>query len=233
MRALDMRPDLEIAGADRRQVDMAALAGDRQPRAIGMDQRRRAEPRTRPDHHLRAIGDRPAIADRHQIVARERRQRQRQRLEVIKQDHLLDAEARDHALRFDHPMAIGQRHPVALDGPRQRQHGRMRRHVGRQHGGDRIVDGGEIGRQHGREADDPAGLVRDQREAGIGAANIADQRRERNESTERAGGGHGALGWLRSKERSEAGRRQEVCRKASGWAISNSAVARFSAIGMS
>ena len=109
------------------------------------------------------------------------RQRQGLRLEIVEQQTLFDHAARDERGAVHQPWRIGERESPAVDGARAAQHGRprpnrLRERVDVEHG---LGDAGIIGRTYaGQHAQGARPGCLDHREAGIRAADVADDERE-------------------------------------------------------
>ena len=141
-----------------------------------------AEPCTRPEHDLRPVGLRLAAADRVQHVVAERRERQRERLEIVDDHHVVDAEPVHHCPRPDHPVGVGEVDLVSLDGAGDGNDGGARHDAGH----------GEYAFLHCRfDVRKIAGVdrierlrfrmgVAQQREARVRPADVADQYRKRH-----------------------------------------------------
>ena len=91
--ALQMRPDRELLGPDRAEVDVTAFRRDRSVTAFDFDQRSDAEARSRPENDLRARGRRRRAGRWGATILRNGRQHQRLRLEVVEQEPLREARA--------------------------------------------------------------------------------------------------------------------------------------------
>ncbi|OWK26230.1 hypothetical protein AJ87_02295 [Rhizobium yanglingense] len=115
------------------------------------------------------------------IVFTERGNRQCLRLEVVDDNHVLDAETFKHRVRTDDPVAIGQRNFIAVDRTGNGENSRTRAHVRLCKNAlqDRFIDGSEIGCANVREIDGLGRGVRKNGEARIRSADIANQDRKR------------------------------------------------------
>ena len=118
---LDVRPERKLVRLGRAERDVAAFARHRHPEPAGLDQRADAEPGARSEHDLGAGLRRRIAADLHEVLRLQRGQRQRQRLEVVEKNDVLDAEPRHHLRRADHPVRVGELRP------RRRRSGRRDR----------------------------------------------------------------------------------------------------------
>jgi hypothetical protein len=121
--------------------------------------------------------DDTAAADLRDIVVGRRGNRQRLRLEVVDDQHVLKPKAREHILRPDDPAGVRQRNFVALDRAgdgkdrRTRLHGRLVEDALLHRLLDRLETAGLDRRKLPR-----LGIgIHKQCEAGIRAADIADQ----------------------------------------------------------
>ena len=116
----------------------------------------------------------------YEILRLQRRERQRQRLEIVEEHDVLHAEPSDHVGRADHPVGVGEVDGVAVDRPGEVDERGARPELGvGEHGRfDRRLDVGKIGGRDRLEQDQRRFGVGDQREARIGAADIADEHRE-------------------------------------------------------
>jgi hypothetical protein len=97
------------------------------PASVGSDRQlahesRRAETRAERDDEPCAVRPRLARMDGHEIIGAEQRQRQRQRLDIVENEELGDAEMPGKRDAGEHPAAIGHADAVALDEPRHGDH---------------------------------------------------------------------------------------------------------------
>ena len=146
----------------------------------GMDQPGNAETGAGAEHDAagRRLGR--AAADLLHMLLAEGDDGQRLRLEVVEHDHVVEPEIGEHRPRPHHPWTIGQVDFVAVDRSGHRQHRRARLNRGpvEDRRLDRVVDGGEFGRLDDRKLLRLGIGVDQDREAGIGAADVADQDRK-------------------------------------------------------
>ncbi len=177
---LDMREDLVVARRARSDVHVAALAGHRNPAMTGMDETGDAEAGAGAEHDAAGGRFRLAGADLFHVLFAERHDGERLGLEIVENDHIAQAERLDHHARPHHPGAIGEFDLVAVDRTGDGEHRRTRLDRGAVEDGglDRIVDRGKIGGLHDRELFGLRIGIDQDGEAGIGAADIADQDRE-------------------------------------------------------
>src|SRR5213078_1489682 len=87
--ALEVRPNRHIARRDWAEVDVAALAGDRDPQAAGVDQGAGAKTGSWANHQPGPVGLGTASADLVEVARRQTRERERQRLEIVKEDDFI------------------------------------------------------------------------------------------------------------------------------------------------
>ena len=179
--ALHMWPDSEVALAHRRQVDVAAFARHRHPDVARLDQRPGAEPGARPQHHAR----RRRPSSRRRRSARCRSSSSPGSASDCASKSLsstISARPKRATVFFGSTtqgqLVSGTRSPAI--GPASASiadRGRAPAFVDH-HRFDGVVDRGEVGGVHVGKANCLAGLVGDQREARIGAADVADQHGE-------------------------------------------------------
>ena len=168
----------------RRQRHVTALARQRDPAARGLDHAADAQPGAGPDHRQRAARRRQrGPRDRGHLVRPQAGQRQRQRLEVVQQPQLVQAEVGLQLAAGEGPVAVGQLDAVALDRGRQRQRGPPGPRLHAQAGEFLQIGLGRRAqrfilsdRQLAHMLDRLAGAV-DPREAGIAAADVRHQPR--------------------------------------------------------
>jgi hypothetical protein len=152
------------------------LAGDDDRPVRARDQAGDAEPGPRSKHGHRRATNRLAIADLEHIGRRQMRQRQCQRLEVIAQVRLHETELLAQLVPIDGPLAVGQDTASVVDGAGDGEHRRACRHrstIAIEEGPNDICEFREAG---DREIPDRTeNAIRQQRESGIGGADIAQQ----------------------------------------------------------
>jgi len=174
---LQMRKHGAVACRARPKIDMAAFAGHRNPVVAGIDQTGDAESRARAEHNPRRAALDFAGADGMPVFSVERRRRQGLCLEIIEHDDVVEGEILHHLPRAHDPGAIGQFDLVTVhragDGENRRT--RLNRGLVEHAGLNRIVDGLEIGGRDNRKLFRLRVSVHQDGEAGIGAADVADQ----------------------------------------------------------
>ena len=176
----DVRPDRALLCADGAEIDVPGLARQREVPAVDLDQCGGTQAGTRSEHDLGAAKRVVDIADLAHPFRPHRRQGQRLGLEIVEDQALLQVGGTGDLGTVDGPARVGHVHRAAMHrtrGAGDHRPGPCRKVLDRV--GDRgleagIVTGGEMLRIRRVGA----GLF-DEREARIGAADVANQNRKR------------------------------------------------------
>ena len=172
-----MREDLIIAFSAWADIDMAAFARHRHPCMACADKTGNAKPRARSEYDAGGNHFFRLAANLFQMIAAERHDGKRLRLEIVQHGHVLETEIGDHLLRTHDPVAIGEVDFVTVDGT---GHGENcgawpDRSVIKNGALYRLIDGCIIRcLENGKFLRLCIGIHQDSK-AGIGAADIADE----------------------------------------------------------
>ena len=156
---------------------MAGLRRHRGETSVRLDQRGDAEPRTRPQDHLRALRPELKRADTPFPNLRNRGQGQRLGLEIVEQQSLFQASAARSLGAVHHPGRIGelQRPPVHRPCPTGDHRAWLRPELG-DGGLDRLRQPRIVASVQVDDVAKAASRFVDERKAHIGAAGVADER---------------------------------------------------------
>ncbi|MNU64021.1 hypothetical protein D3C71_532910 [compost metagenome] len=176
----DMRENRIVACASRADIDMPAFARHRKPHMAGINQPGNTKPCAWPKNDARSQHIFFAGADGVAVIVVQCCNRESLRFKVIDDDDVLQAEIGQHVLRFDNPMAVGERNLVTFDRAGNRKNGRdrLKRGLVQNRLLDGVVDRRIFRRLHGGEVHRFRKGIDQNGKAGVGTADVAKKDRK-------------------------------------------------------
>ena len=179
----NVRKNGEIALRPRAQIDVPALARDRYPVMVGIDQPGDAQTGSGAQDDARGVGIDLSSADFVPVLLVQRGGRQGLRLGTVETDHVLQEEVAHHLFGANDPGAVRQAGFIAVDRSGNGKNRRTGLHRGLvEHTGlNGFFNGFEIGGRENRKFLRLRIGIHENGETRIGSADVADQDREMND----------------------------------------------------